>query len=122
MQLNAALTGRTGLAAPKELWHLRAAIPVGLEDAENGLSARFRRLLNGLWQNLLALDQRMTELDREIALIANADPLPPYSGIAKKGTGSFRVCGMQAATDAKACLRQNSLQRHNRHAEDNVVR
>jgi len=64
-----------GLVAPKELWHLRVAIPVWLEDAENGLSARFRRLLSGLWQDLLVLDQRMTELDREIALIANADPV-----------------------------------------------
>jgi len=69
------LVAEYGLVAPKELWHLRGAIPVWLEDAENGLSARFRHLLNGLWQDLLALDQRMTELDREIALIANADPV-----------------------------------------------
>ena len=63
------------MVAPKELWHLRVAIPLWLEDAENGLSARFRHLLSGLWQDLLVLDQRMTELDREIALIANADPV-----------------------------------------------
>jgi len=58
------LVAEYGLVAPKELWHLRAAIPVWLEDAENGLSARFRRLLNGLWQDLLALDQRMTSAVR----------------------------------------------------------
>jgi len=69
------LVAEYGLVAPKELWHLRAAIPAWLEDAENGLSGRFRRLLDGLWHDLMALDQRMTELDREIAMIAKADPM-----------------------------------------------
>jgi len=55
------LVAEYGLVAPKELGHLRAAIPVWLEDAENGLSARFRRLLNGLWQDLLALDQTLAD-------------------------------------------------------------
>jgi len=69
------LVAEYGLVAPKELGHLRAAIPAWLEDAENGLSGRFRRLLDGLWHDLMALDQRMTELDREIAMIAKADPM-----------------------------------------------
>ena len=69
------LVAEYGLVAPKELWHLRSAIPEWLEDAEKGLTARFRRLLKGLWQDLLALDQRMTELAREIAMIAKADPV-----------------------------------------------
>jgi transposase len=64
-----------GLVAPKELVHLRIAIPLWLEDAENGLTDRFRRLLNGLWQDLLALDARMAELDREVAQMAAADPV-----------------------------------------------
>jgi transposase len=37
-----------GLVAPLQVSHLRAAIPEWLEDAENGLTSRFRRLLNGL--------------------------------------------------------------------------
>ena len=37
-------------------------------------SGRFRRLLNGLWGDLQALDERMAELDREIAMIAQSDP------------------------------------------------
>ena len=69
------LVSEYGLVAPKELVHLRAAIPCWLEEAENGLTDRFRRLLNGLWQDLLALDQRMVELDREIAQIAASDPV-----------------------------------------------
>jgi transposase len=69
------LVAEYGLVAPKELLQLRCAIPGWLEDAENGLTDRFRRLLNGLWHDMLALDQRMTELDREIAQIAATDPV-----------------------------------------------
>ena len=69
------LVAEYGLVAPKELLHLRRALPCWLEDAENGLSDRFRRLLNGLWGDLRALDERMTELDREIAVIAQNDPV-----------------------------------------------
>jgi transposase len=64
-----------GLAAPRELMQLRAAIPYWLEDQTNGLSSRFRRLLTGLWEDLLGLDKRLKELDAEIALIAEADPV-----------------------------------------------
>ncbi len=69
------LVAEYGLVAPKELLHLRRALPCWLEDAENGLSERFRRLLNGLWSDLRTLDARMTELDREIAVIAQNDPV-----------------------------------------------
>jgi len=69
------LASEYGLVAPKELLHLRLAIPRWLEDQENGLSERFRRLLRGLWQDLLAFDERIEELDREIAQIARQDPV-----------------------------------------------
>jgi transposase len=69
------LVAECGLVAPKELLHLRRALPCWLEDMENGLSERFRRLLNGLWGDLRALDARMAELDREIAVIAQNDPV-----------------------------------------------
>jgi len=69
------LVAEYGLVAPKELEHLRRALPCWLEDMENGLSERFRRLLNGLWGDLQALDERMAELDREIAVIAQNDPV-----------------------------------------------
>jgi transposase len=38
------------------------------------LTARFRRLLNGLWDDLRALDDRVSELDGEISVIAASDP------------------------------------------------
>lgn len=69
------LTSEYGLTAPKELLHLRAAIPLWLEDQENGLSGQFRRLLQGLWQDLLLLDKRVAELDREIIQVAQNDPV-----------------------------------------------
>ena len=50
------LASEYGLVAPKELLHLRSAIPRWLEDQENGLTDRFRRLLHGLWRDLKALD------------------------------------------------------------------
>lgn len=69
------LVAEYGLVAPKKLVQLRMSVPDWLEDAENGLSGRFRRLLDGLWHDLMALDQRMTQLDGEIAQIANTDPV-----------------------------------------------
>ncbi|MNL46963.1 Transposase IS116/IS110/IS902 family protein [compost metagenome] len=53
---------------------LRRAIPCWLEDADNGLTVRFRRLLNGLWDDLRALDERVSELDGEISAIAASEP------------------------------------------------
>ena len=40
------LVSEYGLVAPKELVHLRATIPMWLEDGENGLTGQFRRLLS----------------------------------------------------------------------------
>jgi len=69
------LASEYGLVAPKELVHLRHAMAHWLEDADNGLSVRFRRLLHGLRADLMALDERVGELNEEIASIARADPL-----------------------------------------------
>jgi len=68
------LAGEYGLTAPLQLCHLRRAIPGWLEDADNGLSERFRRLLNGLWRDLRGLDERVAELDEEINVIAAEEP------------------------------------------------
>ncbi len=61
--------------APKQLRALRAAIPEWLEDAENGLTSRFRSLLHGLWDDLGTLDQRIEALDEEVKRIAQDDPV-----------------------------------------------
>jgi len=63
-----------GLVAPQQLPALRRAVPDWLEDADNGLTFLFRQLLQGLWTDLCVLDQRMAELDKQIAVIAQEDP------------------------------------------------
>ena len=60
-----------GLVAPLTLRALRAVLPGWLEDAENGLTDHFRTLLHGLRVDLVALDDRVRELDREIEKLAN---------------------------------------------------
>ena len=69
------LVAEYGLVAPQQLARLRAAVPDWLEDAENGLTGRFRALLNGLWNYLKTLDHRAAELDHEINIIAQSDPV-----------------------------------------------
>jgi transposase len=64
------LVAEYGLVAPQSLSSLRAAIPCWLEDAENGLTHYFRSLLHGLWDDLLALDDRMCEMDKTIKRLA----------------------------------------------------
>jgi len=68
------LAAEYGLVAPKELLHLRRALPRWLEDDGNGLTTRFRWLLRGLRDELVAFDERIAELDREIEQIAQAEP------------------------------------------------
>ncbi len=68
------LISEYGLVAPQRMNHLRAAIPMWLEDAENGLTDRFRCLLHGLWHDLKTLDNRVEELSCEINRIAESDP------------------------------------------------
>jgi transposase len=59
-----------GLVAPQQISSLRRAVPLWLEDAENGLTVRFRSLLAGLYRDLQQIDERVRELDQEIAAIA----------------------------------------------------
>jgi transposase len=68
------LVAEYGLVAPRELLHLRRALPCWLEDEGNGLTARFRWLLHGLSDELVALDERITQLDHEIEQIAQSEP------------------------------------------------
>jgi len=68
------LVAEYGLVAPKELLMLRRAIPCWLEEADNGLTVRLRRLLDGLWGDLRTLDERVGQLDSEISAIAASEP------------------------------------------------
>lgn len=67
------LVAEYGLVAPQTLLALRKALPCWLEDAENGLTHNFRSLLHGLWDDLLMLEDRLKELDKEIERIARSN-------------------------------------------------
>ncbi len=69
------LVSEYGLVAVQQMQALRMAIPQWLEDGDNGLTFRFRSLLNGLWEDLKALDHRVDELVREIKSIALNGPV-----------------------------------------------
>lgn len=69
------LLAEYGIVVPPRIESLRQALPLIQEDAENGLSANFRRLLTGLREDLENFDNRVEELDREIVDAARADPV-----------------------------------------------
>lgn len=68
------LVGEYGVVAPQGIHALRASLPCWLEDADNGLSDRFRRLLARLAEDLRYLDARIDEYDHEIAVLAKELP------------------------------------------------
>ncbi len=67
------LLAEYGVIVPVGIHLLRRALPEIQEDAENGLSGLFRRLLEGLRADLVALDRRVDELDDEIQAAAKED-------------------------------------------------
>jgi len=69
------LVAEYGLVAPQQISSLRKVLPRWLEDADNGLTARFRALLTGLWDDLAHLDNRIADLNDEIEEIAKSDPM-----------------------------------------------
>jgi transposase len=89
------LVAEYGLIAPKELSALRRALPCWLEDADNGLTARFRRLLDGLWGDLSALDERVAELDGEMAVLARSEPAMRLQQL--RGVGPMIATALVAA-------------------------
>ena len=91
------LVGEYGLVSPLSIHALRASLPRWLEDAENGLSPRFRRLLAGLAEDLRHLDKRINEQDGELAVLAKELP-------AAKQLMTLRGVGPVTATALAAAL------------------
>jgi transposase len=115
------LVAEYGLVAPLTLRALRTAIPCWLEDAENGLSDHFRRLLHGVQLDLVALDDRVLELDREIERLANSNeitkrlqqlrgvgPMVATALVATVGTAEQYHKGRQMAASLGLTPRQHS--------------
>ena len=115
------LVAEYGLVAPKTLLALRRAIPEWLEDAENGLTDSFRTLLHGLWNDLLTLEDRFKELDKEIEKLARSfevtkrlqqlrgvGPIVSTALVATVGDGGQYSKGRQMASALGLTPRQNS--------------
>lgn len=68
------LVGEYGVIAPVGIAKLRQALPQWLEDAENGLTVPFRVLLQGLYDDLQRLDERVLALDKGVADSVAVDP------------------------------------------------
>ena len=104
------LVAEYGIVAPKTMAPLRRAVPDWLEDAENGLSYTFRALLQGLWEDLQGLEQRVKELDKQIEAVSESHPdakrlkqlrgigpLTSTALVAQLGDGKHFKRGRQAA-------------------------
>ena len=90
------LVGEYGLVAPQNMGHLRRAICDWLEDPNNGLSERFRRLLSGLWEDLRNLDRRVAELGAEIQSMAQDSPQAQRL-LQLRGVGPITATALAAA-------------------------
>jgi len=66
------LLAEYGLVVQKRIECLRVALPELLEDADNGLTGEFRALLDGLRLDLVGLDERVGQLDRQIVQMCRA--------------------------------------------------
>lgn len=67
------LLAEYGIVVDRRVEKLRKALPLLLEDGENGLSFDFRALLQSLQQDLIALDDRTTEMDKTIRQLASSN-------------------------------------------------
>jgi transposase len=68
------LLAEYGIILGQRIDVLRKALPNLLEDAENALTGDFRLLLQGLQEDLQALDERVAVMDKRIQSLANSHP------------------------------------------------
>jgi len=69
------LVSEYGLVAPQQFAALRRVIPRWLDDSDNGLTICFKQLLQGLWDDLILLEQRLDEMNKQITRYAQRDPV-----------------------------------------------
>lgn len=69
------LLAEYGIVISQGMAALRRCVPTILEDAENGLTDRFRGLLAGLYEQLGELDKRRKQYDRQLHAVFQQTPL-----------------------------------------------
>ena len=115
------LLAEYGLVVQKRIECLRVALPELLEDADNGLTGEFRALLDGLRLDLVKLDERVGQLDRQILQMCRASvaakrlqeipgigPVTASALIAAVGDGSAFKRGRDMAAFLGLVPRQHS--------------
>jgi len=89
------LLAEHGIVIPRSLAALRRRLPELLEDADNGLSALFRRLLHAGWQHLLEIEEQVKtlhlELTRAVAQDENCQRLMTILGYGPVVASEFSV-------------------------------
>lgn len=63
-----------GVIIPKGISFIRKNIPLILEDVENGLTVLFREILNGLYEEMVHLDERIEKMELKLKTIAASSP------------------------------------------------
>jgi transposase len=115
------LLGEYGICLSKGLSVLRRKIPELLEDAENGLSLRFRNLLSRRYEQLVELDEHIAFYTKELELLSKQDDacqrlqtIPGFGPIVASafrstiGDGRAYVRGRHAAASLGLVPRQHS--------------
>ena len=69
------LVGERGIVAPEGINKLRSALPQWCECVDSELSMAFRFQLRALYEDLKRLDERVAELDKQIAQQVKEDPV-----------------------------------------------
>jgi transposase len=110
-----------GITFPRGPMNLRKEMPSLLEDAEQSLTPRLRRLLDNLWQEWKCLDQQLDGLGEDIDAVAESDaacrrlrkipgvgPLVATAMVAAVGNGSAFKRGRDFAAWLGLVPRQHS--------------
>jgi len=103
-QLRALLLER-GIIFRKGRRYLRRQMPLILEDAEQNLSCRMRRLLEQLWQEWKSLEEQIQLLSDEIEKIAGQDEACQRL-LAVPGVGSLVATALVASVGNGAAFRR----------------
>ncbi len=69
------LLGEYGIIITQGISSVRKALPLIMEDAENGLTSRFRALLDREYQRLLALSEELAWFEKELRQQSVNDPV-----------------------------------------------
>jgi transposase len=107
------LLGEYGIVLAQGMSHIRREIPLLLEEAENGLTHRFRDLLSRQYQRLVAQDEELAFYDQQLRVQVEEDDvckrlaeLPGFGPVVSSGFKSWIGDGKQfrRGRDASAAL------------------